>query len=359
MNFQATRIKIVGAGLLGASLGLALSRAGIQPALSDSSASNLRLAVDYGAGRAAQIGEQFALVVVAVPPDFVSGVVGAELRANPEALVTDLASVKSEILQQVQSENPEAVGRYLGSHPMAGRERGGPSMARTDLFFGRPWVVTPHESSPAQALNLVEQLALAVGASPVRMSTVDHDSAVALVSHLPQLLSSLLAGELTNADSAAIALAGQGLRDVTRIAASDPGMWLQILTRNEQPLLPLVTSLRERIQELESVLCNLDAPGSLSRLNELLARGNEGVARIPGKHGGKFADYATVVVLVDDSPGELARLLNAVGDWGINLEDLALEHSPGAAIGLAELQVLPEKADELVRRLSESGWRLA
>lgn len=75
--------------------------------------------------------------------------------------------------------------------------------------------------------------------------------------------------------------------------------------------------------------------------------------------GSHYANYATVVVLVDDSPGELARLLNAVGDWGINLEDLALEHSPGAAIGLAELQVLPEKADELVRRLTESGWRLA
>lgn len=359
MSLQATRIKIVGAGLLGTSLGLALTRAGIQPAVSDSSASNLRLAIDYGAGRAASAEEQFDLVIVAVPPDFVVGVVGAELRANPAALVIDLASVKAELLHQVAAENPEQVQRYLGSHPMAGRERGGPSMARTDLFFGRPWVITPHEKSPATAMTLGEQLALTVGANPVRMTATEHDSAVALISHLPQLLSSLLAGELTSADPAAIALAGQGLRDVTRIAASDPGMWLQILTRNERPLLPLVSSLRERLEQLETALSDLAAPGALTRINDLLSLGNEGVARIPGKHGGKFANYATVVVLVDDSPGELARLLNSVGDWGINLEDLALEHSPGAAIGLAELQVLPEKADELVRLLTESGWRLA
>ncbi len=359
MSLQATRIKIVGAGLLGTSLGLALTRAGIQPALSDSSASNLRLAIDYGAGRSVSGDEQFDLVVVAVPPDFVASVVGAELRANPSALVTDLASVKSEILQQVQDEYPDSVERYLGSHPMAGRERGGPSMARTDLFFGRPWVIAPHDKTPANSTALLEQLALTVGANPVQMSATDHDSAVALVSHLPQLVSSLLAGELSHANPGAIALAGQGLRDVTRIAASDPGMWLQILTRNEQPLLPLVSSLRERLQQLEATLSDLAAPGALTKLNELLTRGNDGVARIPGKHGGKFANYATVVVLVDDSPGELARLLNAVGDWGINLEDLALEHSPGAAIGLAELQVLPEKADELTRLLNESGWRLA
>jgi len=87
-------------------------------------------------------------------------------------------------------------------------------------------------------------------------------------------------------------------------------------------------------------------------------RGNEGVARIPGKHGGKYVDYHQMTVVIDDSPGALASLLTFIGDIGVNLEDLKLEHSPGAQIGLVEIQVLPSAADHLTKQLTENGWRL-
>ena len=157
---------------------------------------------------------------------------------------------------------------------------------------------------------------------------------------------------------AKIQLAGQGLRDSSRIASSDPNLWLQILSQNAALVAPLLREFHSDIEKLVSSLENLDAPGSLAQLHNLLERGNSGVARIPGKHGGKFVDYQLLTVVIDDSPGSLASLLTFIGDVGVNLEDLKLEHSPGAQIGLVEIQVLPEVSQHLSDQLTQNGWRL-
>jgi len=215
------QVRIVGAGLLGSSIGLALVAKGVDVILNDASKANLRLAIDYGAGRATQSGDEPALIIVAVPPDETAHVVADELASWPNALVTDVASVKAGILAELVADGAD-VSRYLGSHPMAGRERGGPINARADLFLGRPWVVCAHEHSAPEQVRVIEDLALEVGAVPVAMSPEAHDESVALVSHVPQIVSSLLAGRLAPASDEAVALAGQGLRDTTRIAGSDP-----------------------------------------------------------------------------------------------------------------------------------------
>ncbi len=349
-------VKIVGAGLVGTSLGLALARQSVVATLEDQSKANLRLAVEYGAG--VEQGPEPDLVIVCVPPDLTADVVIEQLRRHPGAIVTDVASVKSKIATEVLQALPDAAARYIGSHPMAGREKGGPAAARADLFFARPWIITPAEQSSEAAIELIRDVALRLGALPVELSAREHDEAVALVSHLPQLVASLLANRLNLGTSEQLGLAGQGLRDTSRIAASDPGLWVQIISQNSQAIAPLLAQLRSDLEELSESVSNIETSGSLAQIHGILQGGNSGVARIPGKHGGKGNNYQVVTVVIEDAPGALANLLTFIGEIGVNLEDLNLEHSPGAPIGLVELQVLPEVAGRLSEQLVTNGWRL-
>lgn len=353
---KADAIKIVGTGLIGTSLGLSFARHGITAGLSDQSKANLRLAIEYGAGQ--ELPTDPELVVVCVPPDSTADVVAQELAKHPRAIVTDTASVKSEIQKRVQELAGADAVRYIGSHPMAGREKGGPGSARADLFFARPWVITPSDQSTDIAVDLVRDLALQIGALPIVMSAAEHDRAVALVSHLPQLVASLLAARLVDGEDSELNLTGQGLRDTARIAASDPTLWMQILSQNASAISPIISQLKNDLEVIERAFSNLGENGALAKIHSLLERGNAGIARIPGKHGGKLVNYQQLTIVIDDSPGALASLLTFIGEIGVNIEDLKLEHSPGAPIGLVEIQVEPNSVDQLARQLTDNGWRI-
>ncbi|MET0990280.1 MAG: prephenate dehydrogenase [Glaciihabitans sp.] len=350
-------VRIVGAGLLGASIGLALRARDVDVILADISPATVTLAIDYGAGRAAQQGDVPELIVVCVPPDVVATTVAAELAAYPDALVTDVASIKLAPLQELRELGAD-LSRYIGSHPMAGRERGGAISARADLFIGRPWVIAGHADITYRRAAQVEQLALDLGALPIEMDAAEHDAAVALVSHVPQLVSSLLASRLPTASDAAVGLAGQGLRDMTRIAASDPELWVQILAANARPVTEVLSALRDDLDRVIHALDDPARPGARRTVAESLAEGNAGVARIPGKHG-QAKHFSQIIIKVDDRPGELAKLLTEIGEVGVNMEDLRLEHSPGAQIGLAEISVVPEEEQRLVDELQARGWKIA
>ncbi|HEY9497516.1 MAG TPA: prephenate dehydrogenase [Terrimesophilobacter sp.] len=351
------QVRIVGAGLLGASIGLGLRAKGVDTIVHDSSPAALALAVDYGAGRRAADTDNPSLVVVAVPPDVTAQVVAQELAAYPDALVTDVASVKALPLAELRASGAD-VSRYVGSHPLAGRERGGAISARADLFLGRPWVIATDGSEPAAKIGVIEDLVLDLGAIPVLLSAEEHDRSVALVSHVPQVISTLLAKRLSDGTERALSLTGQGLRDTTRIAASDPSLWIQILSANSAAVVDILRAFRS---DLDGVIATLEepvAPGAKRAIAETLSAGNIGVARLPGKHG-QDRRFSQLVVMVDDKPGELARLLTEIGDAGINVEDLRLEHSPGTLVGLAEISVLPEVEPQLVAELEALGWRIA
>lgn len=358
MSRVSGQVRIVGAGLLGTSIGLALSKLGVDVIISDTSRASQALAVDYGAGRQPSDTDAPGLIVVCVPPDHTAEVVARELVNYPLAVVTDVASVKQPILAEVRSLGAP-LANYVGSHPMAGREKGGAIAGRADLFIGRPWVVVPHADSNQAAIDLVTDLALDLSSVPVNMEPIEHDHAVAAVSHVPQVISSLLAARLISTSSQEISLAGQGLRDTTRIAASDPKLWVQILSANASQVAPVLKAFAADLDSLIGALEQVDAAGSLTAISRAIETGNRGVDRIPGKHGGRNAAYAVVVAMIDDKPGELARLLTEIGQIGINLEDLKLEHSPGAQIGLVELSVLPESEAKLTEDLIGRGWRLA
>lgn len=350
-------VKIVGSGLIGTSIGLALTQAGIKVLLVDNSPAVQDLAVDFGAGEKFQHGQTPTLVVVCVPPDVTASVIQQQLELHPEATVTDVASVKATILEKLETTTAD-LSRYVGSHPMAGREQAGALAGRSDIFIGRPWVISPNRQSSKSSIALVEALALDLGATLVQLNPSDHDRAVALVSHAPQLVASLLAARLSNSQASDIALAGQGLRDTTRIAASDPKLWIQILAANSAQVAEVIQSLKADLDSVLDSLKDVGKPGSLSALGKILEAGNLGVSRIPGKHGQSATQYAKVVVMIDDKPGELARLLTEVGEVGINLEDLTLEHATGAAVGLPELYVLPSAQAQLISELITRGWKI-
>lgn len=359
-NGLASRVRgqvhIIGAGLLGASIGLGLRARGVDVTLEDASPTTALLAADYGAGRPRAEGDSApALVVVATPPDVTADVIERALGAFPDSFVTDVASVKLAPFEELTRRGVD-LKRYVGSHPMAGRERGGAIMARADLFAARPWIICRDEETPGEALSLVEAVALELGATPLEMTPQEHDQAVGLVSHLPQAVASLLAGRLLPASEQAIGLAGPGLRDTTRIAASDPELWVQILCANRGPVIDGLDALQADLAAFTDALREPDSPGARRRLADLLAAGGRGVARIPGKHGSSER-FTTITVLIDDRPGQLALLLTELGELGINMEDLRLEHSPGAQIGFAEIAVLPEVAERAVADLTERGWR--
>ncbi|MBT1621846.1 prephenate dehydrogenase [Curtobacterium flaccumfaciens pv. oortii] len=350
-------VRVVGTGLLGTSIGLALREKGVDVVLDDVSPGALALAVDYGAGRRPEPGDQPELVVVAVPPDVVATVVARELSAYPDAIVTDVASVKAGPLAELGAAGAD-VTRYIGSHPMAGRERSGPSAARADLFVGSPWVIAGHDAISYQRAAVVEDLALDVGATVVPMDPASHDLAVAYVSHVPQLVSTLMASRLRDAPDGSLGLAGGGVRDVTRVAASDPGLWVQIIGANAANVQRVLADLRDELSGVIGALDDPAAAGAPRTLAETIAAGNRGVERLPGKHG-TTKRFAQVVVLVDDTPGQIAALLTFIGEIGINLEDMRLEHSPGAQIGIVEVSVLPEQEQRLVEELEGRGWRIA
>ena len=350
------QVRIVGSGLLGASIGLGLRAHGVDVIVEDASPSARNLAIAYGAGRAPAAGDAPDLIVVAVPPDVTADVVAAELENYADALVTDVASVKVAPLDELRARGAD-LSRYLGTHPMAGRERGGAVSARADLFIGRPWILAGHDGISYRRAAAIEDMILDLGAVPIEMDAADHDRSVALVSHAPQLVASLLASRLRGGTAAALGLAGQGVRDTTRIASSDPGLWVQIVGANAPAVADILRPLRDDLDALLTALDTPDEPASRRIVAELLAAGNDGVSRLPGKHG-QDKRFTSLVVKIDDKPGELARLLTEIGEEGVNMEDLRLEHSPETRVGFAEISVVPEASHRLAEALETRGWTL-
>ena len=306
------------------------------------------------------------LAVLAVPPDSVAPVLAAAQAAGLAACYTDVASVKARPLAEVRALGCD-LASYVPGHPLAGRERSGPAAARADLFLGRPWALCPAAENTPRAIACVTSLVTACGAEPVTVAAQEHDRWVALVSHAPHVVAAAMAARLAAAPDGALALAGQGLRDVTRIAAGDTALWTQILLANAAGVSEVLALVADDLRQAAGALADAEAAGpeprpapadekAVARLAALLEAGGAGVTRIPGKHAGPATRYAIVQVVIPDRPGELARLFQAAGDAGINIEDIGIEHSPGLPSGVAELAVKPAAAGPLAAALSARGW---
>jgi prephenate dehydrogenase len=383
---------VIGTGLIGTSVALALRTGGVAVWLADTDPAAARLAADIGAGevlpgglppaereprrpaaarREAAVGGSGGspprvstdIAVLAVPPDAVAATLAAAQARGLARWYTDVASVKSQPLAQAAGLGCE-LESFVPGHPLAGRERSGPAAARADLFLGRPWVVCHGDGISAAGVAAVAGLARACGAEPVLAGPAEHDAWVALVSHAPHVVSAAMAARLTEAPDGALAVAGQGLRDVTRIAAGDTRLWLQILAANAAPAADVLAAVGADLiavaDELTEAARGRAAAGGpapeLKLLAALLEQGGAGVARLPGKRGGPARAETQVQVVIRDEPGELARLFQAAGEAGVNIEDVGIEHSPGLPVGVAELTVRPEAVGPLTEALAANGW---
>lgn len=345
-------VRIVGSGLIGTSIGLALRKSGVRVTMVDSNDGAATLAQDLMGQDAGSIPKDLPvdLVLVATPSSALSAVIEEEYSLNLNSTFMDVASIKSKPKYEV-TQTALPASQFLPSHPMAGREVGGAESARGDLFQGCTWAYDP-AGVDSKSLALGLAIIQACGATPLPISADDHDNAVALASHLPQAVSSLLARQLIGAESGYLDLAGGGLRDTTRIAASSAALWSEILSSNAPALRPLLLNLQS---DLSSLIEKLDDPTFLIAFIE---GGNQGRAMIPGKHGASSRSYSYLPVVIEDKPGQLAALFEECASAGVNVEDLTIEHSPEQFTGLITLALSSDDAKKLFGHLERSGWKV-
>ncbi|GAA2847615.1 prephenate dehydrogenase [Streptosporangium fragile] len=352
-------VLVVGTGLIGTSVALALRDQDVAVHLTDRDAGAVRLARELGAGVEWAEGVTVDMAIVAVPPHMVADQLAALQKAGVARFYTDVASVKALPLRQAASLGCDLT-TYVAGHPLAGRERSGPAAARADLFLGRPWAVCPTRETSPEAVEALHGLIKLCGGEAVTVDAAEHDRAVAVVSHAPHVAAAAVAARLADAPGVALSLAGQGVRDVTRIAAGDPALWTGILSGNALPVAEVLEAVAADLAAAAASLRTAAGadPDAVAQVTALLHRGVTGTGRIPGKHGGPARTYATVQVIIGDRPGELARLFQVADEVGVNIEDVRLEHAPGLPLGAADLSVQPEAVETLSEALRTRGWHL-
>ncbi len=334
-----------------------------------------------GSGRLWDGLETAQTVVVAVPPSRTALTLGQFQSRNIGRTYTHVASIQSQVQEEVEKLGCD-LSTIVGGHPLAGRETSGPQGASADLFVGRTWALCPSSASSAQALADVRGVAEGCGATVVELGARVHDASVALLSHLPQVAASALAGLLapvvagqapvgstrgvvsptalfSGDPGLGLSLSGPGLVDTTRLAASDPTLWAEILVLNAAEVAPAVRRLADSLGALADDL-EVGEPDRdrFAAVLEFLRRGNQGRALVPVKRGEVSEAFGRVRVSVDDQPGRLAGLLTAAGDAGCNVEDVHVEHVPGRPQGLIELVVATSAVGYLGDALRAAGWHV-
>lgn len=273
------RVTVIGCGLIGTSIALALTRAGVEVALEDRDRSALDQARRMGAGRELTSATPSAdLVVIATPPAAVVDVLYTAQARGLGRAYTDVAGTKEIIWAEAEMRGSDLMG-YIPGHPMAGREQSGPGAARADLFVGQPWILCPYPTAQPEALKAADALVSLCGGRRRDMTPEEHDEAVAVVSHVPQLVCSVLAAQLVGVDREVLTLAGAGLRDTTRIAGSDRRMWSDIFAQNPEAVADVVDRIAGQLSAASNELRNHSSDGS-AVVSDLLGRGNLGRAAL-------------------------------------------------------------------------------
>ncbi len=363
MTASVQRVAVIGAGLVGSSIALAIQDVGAgEVALVDVDphvrvrAQELGVAFRVLADVAAAVHDA-DLVIAAVPAGAVPEVLLAAAEAAPPgAILTDAASLKTDSTLDVTSRLKEADARperFVGGHPMAGSERSGPEAADARLFQGATWVLTPTASTADATLTVLSAFLRRLGARVVALPPQQHDELVAVVSHLPQVVASALAAVAADAievtGDAVLAVAGGGFRDTTRIAASDPALWLPILAGNRVAVLEALDAYTERLRQVRASV----AEERWDELGTVLRRASAARQRLVPK--ATPTDVVDVLVPMDDRPGQLATATTALGAAGINVEDLALRHAGEGGRGALLLRVAAGDRDRVAAVLAGVG----
>ena len=355
------RIAIVGTGLIGGSIGLA-TRAGepdTEVVAFDADPAALEAALEKGAATEAASDpggavEGADLIVLATPVDVISDLCDQVAEAvSAEAVVTDVGSAKERVVER----GAAVLGdRFVGGHPMAGSERHGIQAAEADLFRDAWWILTPTPETSSRAYSAVTDLVATVGARPVALEPAIHDALVARLSHVPQLAASAIVEVAATAGDreSLLGLAGNGFRDVTRIAASDPKLWVAILRTNSRSVLEALRGLEDRIEDIAGMI----EGERWGDLHDFMATARTARLELFAKPVYTGAPVA-LELMIPDRPGVLAEVTTAAGNLGANIEDLQIIHSTEGGQGRLELVVAgDESATALEAKLRELGYRV-
>jgi prephenate dehydrogenase len=353
------RVAIVGTGLIGTSIALAATRAG-------DAVSGWDADPDVAARAAAAGGPSVAhtlavavseadLVVVCTPIPAIAPTVVAVLDLAPEAIVTDAGSIKAQIAREVTAQAPtEALPRFVPGHPLGGSERSGPEHASASVVDDIVWALAPTEASDPGAVDRLAGWIARLGARPVRLTPDRHDRLVAFVSHLPQVASTSLMGLAATEEAGEpdiLLLAAGGFRDLTRLAASNPRLWSQILIANSGQIAEAIDSYVARLLALRDQIADERGP-EVERTFDEAKRARLRLAAKPTVRAG----VAVLQVEIPDEPGALARITAAMGAGGVNIEDLQIVHSPEGGRGTVHVTVAGAAADDAARTLAGSGY---
>lgn len=337
------RAAIFGTGLIGASLGMALRRVGWTVAGWDPDGAALeeateRSAVDYPCASQEAALEGSELVVLAGP---LTATLETLSGLHTDALVTDVAGVKEPVVEA----RPAGL-RMVAGHPMAGREQSGPAAASPSLFKGAAWVICPDEAA-AHDIETLESIVESVGAIPYRLSAAEHDRVVADISHLPQILAVALINLITRREPAAGRLVAGSFRDLTRVAASEPRWWPEVLAANETNVSDSIGRLMRLLEEVRAEVAHGASGPLTTRIEEARSRRQ---AMAP--------PVVRVGVVLQDRPGEIARVGRALERSGVDVRDLQLRHALHGGGGILTLSIRPSEADSLRAALLQADFAL-
>ncbi len=344
------RAQVVGLGLVGTSIALALRARGWSVTGNDLDPARSERARELGAVDALGIDHLATVAFVATPVASVAAEAAAPLAADEsgELVVTDVGGVKGPIVSQVSHPH------FVGGHPMAGSEQEGPDGADPDLFAGSTWVLTPTSQTDPAAFSRIQSVIGSFGADLVALAPDRHDELVAMVSHVPHLTAATimgLAAEAADTQAALLRLAAGGFRDMTRVAAGSPAIWPDICRENARAIVPVLDALVSRLSEVRRIVEEDDRVSLVALLDHAqLARRN-----LPPR-ASRPSSVTELHVVVPDRPGVLAQVTTIAGELGVNIEDLEMVHSQDRPLGVIILTVAAEAAEPVRRALGEHGY---
>ena len=362
MTPEFDRVAIVGVGLIGGSLGMALCRRGLAREVvgTGSGAGNLRLALELGAINSFTLSPAGAvtgadLVIIATP---VSATIPALLELlphlTPGTVVTDVGSTKGEVVREGERAVTPGIS-FVGGHPMSGSEKTGVQGADPYLFENAFYVITPTPQTSPGALSYVRKLAGGVGARVIEMEPEAHDRAVSAVSHLPHLIAAALVNTVARSPGSenALPLAAGGFRDTTRIASGSPSLWRDIFISNRRQALGMLQYFKKELDLFEDMLL----AGDGRAIETWLDCARQARSEIPSKTRGYLPVLHELVLTVPDRPGAINGFTLHLLKAGINISDieiLRVREGEGGTIrvGLAT----EEEREKAVRVLREQGY---
>jgi prephenate dehydrogenase len=345
-------------GLIGGSIGLAARRRLSAEVVGyGRNSATLERAVELGAldraaGSIAEACEEAEVVFCAGPVAALPDQARAALAAcGPGAVVTDVGSTKGELVDALGADE-----RFIGGHPLAGAETAGVENAREDLFAGARWYLTPTERSSGLLYDRLQRTVSGLGARPQAIDPAAHDRLLATISHLPHVLANALAAEAAaelTRDSERLPEVGPSFRDTTRVAGSNPAIWADIFASNREAVADSVEAVARRLGEAAELIRR----GDREAVAAWHAAAGDDRRRLlePGLEAGPLRELRIVVA---NRPGTIAALALALGEAGVNIEDMALYPAPDMTSGAVTLWVAGEeqagRAATLVRQLGHT-----